>query len=175
MFLCSGEKWSYKGPLPDSQGLGLTFWSLLLPRLPRWHSLYNRPYLDFSHYRLKFAAPHYRSGLSQWLSSKESACNARDHEMRVWFLDWDDPLEEDMATHSSILAGKIPWTKEPGRLQSMGSQRVKHDWSNLARITTWGMWTIATRRDVCSESRGISKNNPVWLEKYSAPSKGMQT
>ena len=38
-----------------------------------------------------------------------------------------DPLEKGMATHSSILAWRIPWTEEPGRLQSMGSQRVKHD------------------------------------------------
>ena len=38
-----------------------------------------------------------------------------------------------MATHSSILAWRIPWTEEPGRLQSMGSQRVRHDWSDLAR------------------------------------------
>ena len=43
-------------------------------------------------------------------------------------LGWDDPLEEDMATHSSILAWRIPWTEEPGGLQSMGSQRVRHDW-----------------------------------------------
>ena len=40
---------------------------------------------------------------------------------------WDDPLEEGMATHSSILAWKIPWTEEAGRLQSMGLQRVRHD------------------------------------------------
>ena len=39
----------------------------------------------------------------------------------------DDPLEKEMATHSSILAWKIPWTEEPGRLQSMGLQRVRHD------------------------------------------------
>ena len=39
----------------------------------------------------------------------------------------DDPLEEGMATHSSILAWRIPWTEEPGRLQSMGSQRVGHN------------------------------------------------
>ena len=42
------------------------------------------------------------------------------------------PLEEDMATHPSVLAWKIPWTGKPGRLQSTGSQRVGHDWSNLA-------------------------------------------
>ena len=39
----------------------------------------------------------------------------------------EDPLEKEMATHSSILAWRIPWTEEPGRLQSMGSQRVRHD------------------------------------------------
>ena len=42
-------------------------------------------------------------------------------------LGWEDPLEEVMATHSSILAWRIPWTEEPGRLQSMGSQRVGHN------------------------------------------------
>ena len=42
-------------------------------------------------------------------------------------LGWEDPLEEEMATDSSILAGKIPWPEEPGGLQSMGWQRVGHD------------------------------------------------
>ena len=46
-------------------------------------------------------------------------------EMRVLSLGWDDPLEKEMATHSSILAWKIPWTEEPGGLQSTGSQRVR--------------------------------------------------
>ena len=45
-------------------------------------------------------------------------------ETQVRSLGWEDPLEEEMATHSSILAWRIPWTKEPGGLQSMGSQRV---------------------------------------------------
>ena len=49
-------------------------------------------------------------------------------ETRVWFLGQEDPLEKEVATHSSILAWKIPWTEEPGRLQSSGYQRVKHDW-----------------------------------------------
>ena len=48
-------------------------------------------------------------------------------ENRVRSLGWEDPLEKEMATHSSTLAWKIPWTEEPGRLQSMGSQRVGHD------------------------------------------------
>ena len=42
-------------------------------------------------------------------------------------LGWEDPLEKEMATHSSILAWRIPWTEEPGGLQPMGSQRVRHD------------------------------------------------
>ena len=50
-------------------------------------------------------------------------------ETRVQCLGQEDPLEKEMATHSSTLAWKIPWTEEPGRLQSMGSQRVGHDWA----------------------------------------------
>ena len=48
-------------------------------------------------------------------------------ETQVQSLGQEDPLEEGMATHSSILAWRIPWTEEPGELQSMGSQRVGHD------------------------------------------------
>ena len=44
-------------------------------------------------------------------------------------LGWEDPLEKEMATHSSILAWRIPWTEEPGGLQSTGLQRVGHDWA----------------------------------------------
>ena len=48
-------------------------------------------------------------------------------ETLVQSLGWEDPLEKEMATHPSTLAWKIPWTEEPGRLQSMGSQRVGHN------------------------------------------------
>ena len=48
-------------------------------------------------------------------------------ETRIPSLGGEDPLEKEMAAHSSILAWKIPWTEEPGRLQSMGSQRIRHD------------------------------------------------
>ena len=48
-------------------------------------------------------------------------------ETRIQALGWEDPLEKKMATHSSIFAWEIPWTEEPGRLQSMGLQRVEHD------------------------------------------------
>ena len=49
-------------------------------------------------------------------------------------LGLEDPLEKEMVTHSSILARRIPWTEKPGRLQSMGSQRVGHDWANKPGI-----------------------------------------
>ena len=55
-------------------------------------------------------------------------------ETRVLSLGEEDPLEEGMATHSSILAWKIPWTEDPGRLQFIGLQRVGHDSSDLAHM-----------------------------------------
>ena len=50
-----------------------------------------------------------------------------------------DPLEEGLATHSCILAQRIPWTEEPGGLQSIESQKVGYDWSDLARTQRWNM------------------------------------
>ena len=47
-------------------------------------------------------------------------------ETQVQSLDWEDPLEKGMATHSTVLAWRISWTEEPGRLQSVGLQRVRH-------------------------------------------------
>ena len=49
-------------------------------------------------------------------------------------LGWEDPLEKEMATHSSTLAWRIPWREEPGGLQSTGSQRVGHDWATSLRF-----------------------------------------
>ena len=63
---------------------------------------------------------------------KEPACQYRRQEMLVQSLCWEDPLEEETATHSSIFVWKIPWTKGPSRLQSIGSRRVGHDRSDLA-------------------------------------------
>ena len=54
---------------------------------------------------------------------------------QVQSLGWEDPLEKEMATHSSILAWRILWTEEPGGLQSMGSQRVRQDWATTLTLT----------------------------------------
>ena len=72
------------------------------------------------------------TGLPWWLSGN-TTCSAGHPDS---ILGWEEPLEEEMATHSSILAWKIPWTEEPGGLQSMGSQRVGHDSAtNLLTLT----------------------------------------
>ena len=63
---------------------------------------------------------------------KNSPAIQESQETWVWSLSWEDLLEEGMATQSSILAWRIPFTEEPGGLQSIGSQRVGHDWSDLA-------------------------------------------
>ena len=82
-------------------------------------------------------------------------------ETRVRSLDRDDPLEKEMVTHSSILAWRIPWTEEPGGLQSAGSQRVGHNWATSLSLSltreldicpafliqvTWlvGLWLVAS-------------------------------
>ena len=55
-------------------------------------------------------------------------------EMCVQSLGQEDPLEKEMATHSSILAWKVSWIEEPGRLQSMGLQRIRHDWETTISL-----------------------------------------
>ena len=77
-------------------------------------------------------------------SGKESACNAEDW---VWSLGQEDLLEKGMATHSSILAWRIPWTEEPDGLQSTGSQRVRHNWAT----NTFTLWKIV--RHACKEAQ----------------------
>ena len=60
-------------------------------------------------------------------------------ETRIWSLGWEDPLEKGMATHSSILAWRIPWTEEPGRLQAMGLQKVGHNcMADMLNPLSWG-------------------------------------
>ena len=64
-------------------------------------------------------------------------CLSAMQETRVWSLGWENPLEKEMAAHSSILAWKIPWMVEPGMLPSTGLQRVGHNW---ARPPCWHQW-----------------------------------
>ena len=73
----------------------------------------------------------------------------------VQSLGQEDPLEEEMATHSSILAWKIPWTEEPAGLQSMGSQTVRQDWVTHTYIHTH---MVKNDESMCSDWTQI----PVW-------------
>ena len=72
---------------------------------------------------------------------KNLPANAGDIRDTGSILGQEDPPEKGMATHSSILAGRIPWTEEPGGLQSMGSQRVRHNWvTNTFTQLSLGSW-----------------------------------
>ena len=74
--------------------------------------------------------------------------------MRIQSLGWEDPLEEGIATHSSILAQRIPWTEEPGVLQSIGSQRVRHYRDNLARSLRYTFLQTGPQKSQPTQPRG---------------------
>ena len=76
-------------------------------------------------------------------------------ETRVQSLGWEDPLEKTMATYSSILAWWVPWTEEPGRLQYMGLQRVRHDWVTNTHTFTCTHTHTHTHTHRHRELRGI--------------------
>ena len=77
-------------------------------------------------------------------------------ETQVWSLGWEDLPEKGMATDSSILAWKIPWMKEPGGLQSMGSQRVGHDWATNTHTHSW--FTVLCSRNYHSIVKQLHSN-----------------
>ena len=78
---------------------------------------------------------HIKCKLRASLAAQMVKCLPAMRQTRVRSLGWEDPLEKEMATHSSTLAWKIPWTEEPGRLQSMGLQRVGHDWATSLSLS----------------------------------------
>ena len=78
----------------------------------------------------------------RWPSDKDLPVMEEKQETGFQFLGGEDPLEEGIATHSSTLAWEIPWTEEPGGLQSMGSQRVRHDWAHTLRESQGVPWTL---------------------------------
>ena len=84
----------------------------------------------------------------QWLEKKGGFVSKMPtvQETQVRSLGQEGPLEKEMVTHSSILAWRIPWMEEPGRLQSSGSQRVRHDWetSLVSKNQLW--WSCSTMK-----------------------------
>ena len=84
--------------------------------------------------------------LPRWLCGKESACQCR-------FLGWEDALEKELAVHSSIPAWEISWTEEPGGLQSVGLQRIRHDSTHAKTRKQHG---VDTQVHLCPSMSGIS-------------------
>ena len=83
-------------------------------------------------------------------------------ETRVWSLGWEDPLEKEMATHSSTLAWKIPWREEPGRLQSMGSQRVGHNWATSLHFRTNNSKICMETQQIPNSQVNLDKEEQIW-------------
>ena len=87
-------------------------------------------------------------GLQRWPWASPVAQTVKNlpamQETSVRSLDWEDPPEKEMATHSSILAWRIPWTEKPDRLQSMGLQRVGHNW-----VTFTQRWSLSITIKTC--------------------------
>ena len=81
-------------------------------------------------------------------------------ETRVRFPGQEDPLEKEMAIYSSILAWKVPWTEEPDRLQSMGSQRVGHDWVTSLSLSVKEWERFRSARWQCSPAPHLGLKGP---------------
>ena len=93
-------------------------------------------------------------------------------EIWVWSLSWDNPLEKGLATHSSILAWRIPWTEKPDGLQSMGSKRIGQDWMTISlslfskRIKHLNQYSFGLRIfPVCGGGVGVglSSKHLIWI------------
>ena len=111
----------------------------------------------------KFVAPLSSPGLP-WCPAQTLKNLPQMQETRVQSLDWEDPLKKGTATHPSTPAWEIPWTEEPGGLQSVGSQRVRQDWvtdtftSSLLPTPKWGGITekskFSPRRELEKQKAG---------------------
>ena len=99
----------------------------------------------------------------QGSDGKESACSVGD---RFWSLGQEDSLEQELAAHSSILVWRIPRAEEPGGLQSMGSQRVGHDWATHTHtecgflISVLEMWTVSS---VLIKFKKLKRGRATWF------------
>ena len=92
-------------------------------------------------------------------------------EMGVWFLGLEDPLEKEMATHSSILAWEIPWREEPGGQQSMGLRRVRHDWATKQQQLSLKKQN-KTKQNTCSRICNMNcLNVHHWMKLQPDPNK----
>ena len=102
-----------------------------------------------------------KRGLLRWLNGKEPVQEMQG--TQVQSLGREDPLEEEMTTHSSVLAWRIPWTEKPGGLQSIGSQRVGHDWAYTRNHRdAIGEYKRSRKGFLCVARLGVQ--DPLWKE-----------
>ena len=85
------------------------------------------------------------------------------HMWETWVRSREDPLEKEMATHSGTLAWKILWTEKPGRLQSMGSQRVGHDWVFSLSLSFFS-WVISLYQVMFKKKKNYLAASRLWHE-----------
>ena len=127
----------------------LIHFAFILTSMPLWTCIFF--FLFIVSLRYLLYAHHCWAWVSQVaLEIKNLPASVEELRDAVWSLGGEDLLEEGMATHSSILAWRIPWTKEPGRLQSKGSQRIRHDWSHLALMHCWAWNYIGEQNEAWS-------------------------
>ena len=107
------------------------FFSIKWPHRHLWQPGKFRYYSLSFHYWASLVAQMVKNPPAMW-------------ETWVWSLGWEGALEEGMATHSSILAWRIPWTEEPGGPQSRGSQRVGQDWAHSTHVITNTLHLVAS-------------------------------
>ena len=84
--------------------------------------------------------------------------------MWVWSLGWEDSVEKGSATHSSISTWRSPWTEEPGGLPSIGSQRVRHHWSDLASKDNFMLYLFCYWARACVPAVQKAKSNSRYLQ-----------
>ena len=87
----------------------------------------------------------------------------------VWSMDWADPLEKGKATHSSVLAWRIPGTEEPGKRPSMGSHRVGHDWNDLVAAAAEKHNTFSIARTTAFSRTPVARGNRMQPEEALPP------
>ena len=136
----------------EHEGTKMRAWWWYLPSFQvRWH------YLNIFRLSLKGRASFRASLIAQSVKNLPAV-----QETGVRSLGWEDPLEKEMTIHSSIGAWKISWIDEPGGLQSMGSQRVGHDWANTllkGSVIFWARGKGTTEEDRVRKRQKIKEGS----------------
>ena len=117
-------------------------------------------FMDSQRVGHNWASEHWKQVLKSLRTSlvaQTVKCLSTMWETQVRALGWEDPLEKETAIHSSTIAWKIPWTEEPGRLQSMGPQRVRHDWATSLSLSTFLKWQNYRNEEPVSGCQGMRR------------------